>query len=183
MLRSLLTAGLISLSVLVPEARAVGISPGHEDLVEAVHNSGVAVLLNPKDCWTTMSDAAGFYAPSEKVLVVCQDNAQEPAVQVAWTDNDLDTLRHEAHHVLQDCAADGEVGGYTGLFFEDKDQLMAFLVESTLSKGDIERIIEVYTENGADELTVLLELEAFAVARDINPETIANAIQNICPAR
>ena len=28
---------------------------------------------------------------------------------VQWTENDLDTLRHEAMHVLQDCSA-GRVG-------------------------------------------------------------------------
>ena len=37
-------------------------------------------------------------------IMICQDDRIETSDQeVEWTENDYDTLRHEAHHVVQDC--------------------------------------------------------------------------------
>ena len=49
-----------------------------------------------------------------------------------------------------------------------------------LTDYQIEKIIEGYRERGADEDTIIKEVEAFAVASSIGPETIAGAVDNLC---
>ena len=38
------------------------------------------------------------------LMVICQEN-RIPGVRemTSWTEEDLDTLRHESHHLVQDC--------------------------------------------------------------------------------
>ena len=103
----------------------------------------------------------GFYSGSHDLLVVCQYNYVPGGGQVDWTANDLDTLRHEAQHLIQDCM----VG-------ENTDHVLAnvyrYPVQLGLSILGVKRINEItvtYRRSGADDETLRLEYEAFAVAQ------------------
>lgn len=148
----------------------------HQVLWEALESVGVNVVLNhPTFC---EGDAAGLYSPKYNTLVVCQDRRIPISErEVSWTANDYDTLRHEAHHVVQDCV-DGIDNEELELFFTRQDSI-EFIKES-LTQKQIDRIIRMYTENGADDDTLRLELEAFAVAAEVSPLTIARAVEAVC---
>ena len=70
----------------------------HERLVTAVQRTGVTIHLNTKEC--IGASFAGYYRSSALRMVICQDNGIDGSNQQArWTANDLDTLRHEVHHL------------------------------------------------------------------------------------
>ena len=150
----------------------------HQSLVQSINNAGISITVNVGSHCDGKHD--GFYAPDHELLAICQDNAPRPHwSEVRWTANDLDTLRHEAHHLVQDCVADREVGGKVALFFDDKEQYKAF-ISKALTPEQQERIIERYKAAGADEFVILMELEAFSVADSVSPQTIANAVDRFC---
>ena len=61
-------------------------------------------MINPDRCDT--EKAYGWYWAAANELVVCQENKIKGSnAQVEWTEEDYDTLRHEAHHLVQDCMA------------------------------------------------------------------------------
>jgi len=158
------------------EAKA---SDGHEELWDTLQQVGITIVVNntPHCREGTIS---GAYLPMDRTLIVCQDNRGPfTTKQIAWTRNDLDTLRHEAHHVVQDCLEGGMGDGYARPMFDDKQEFNQF-VQSALNMAQIDNIIESYRRYGATDHVVLLELEAFAVAKDIDPELIADAIMNLC---
>ena len=148
----------------------------HERLVDTLERAGVTVKVNPRDC---DDDFHGYYNRKEVLLVVCQDHARPGGRQVKWTANDLDTLRHEAQHVIQDCMVGGLGDLESDTYFTMED-LKEFLVQSSLTKENIETIIESYIEQGASEEVVIMELEAFAVAMDIDAVSISNAVERMC---
>ena len=150
----------------------------HSRLVEAINRTGVSVQVNVGNNCDVDND--GIYKPQERILGVCQDNA--PNIhwgEVEWTANDLDTLRHEAVHLIQDCEADGHPGDYVALYFDTQEERVDF-ISKALTKDQIEQIYEVYTANGADEFTVWMELEAFAIAATVGPDSIAKVMDRVC---
>ena len=150
----------------------------HQSLVQSINNAGISITVNVGAHCDGSHD--GFYSPSHELLAICQDNAPRPHwSEVRWTENDLDTIRHEAHHLVQDCVADRQVGGKVALFFDNKEQFKAF-INKALTPKQQQGIIERYSEAGADEFVILMELEAFSVADSVSPDTIANAIDKFC---
>ena len=151
---------------------------GHNELVQSILDTGISTQLNVgSNC---RGGADGTYYPTRRILSVCQDNAPRPHWgEVRWTANDLDTLRHEAHHIVQDCAADGRIGGKIGPMFQDETKFWSF-VKRGLSKTKGEWIVKNYSAKGADEVTVLMELEAFAVADNVAPTVIAASVRKYC---
>ena len=148
----------------------------HNELIDTLERAGVSVVVNPRDC---DDDFHGYYHRKDVVLAVCQDNARPGGRQVRWTANDLDTLRHEAQHVIQDCMVGG-LGDLRSDTYLSMEDLKNFLVQSSLTEENIETIIESYISQGADKETVIMELEAFAVALDIDAESIAGAVERVC---
>ena len=150
----------------------------HFDLMQTAANIGTEVYINHKVCGDNPG-VNGFYYPGYNVLVICQDNATEfNGQQVAWTYNDLDTIRHEVQHMVQDCVAGYDNAELNRVFSESKN-LVAFASDA-IGVETIERIIEVYTERGANQHVVGLEIEAFSVAAAISPETIGEALTSTC---
>ena len=149
----------------------------HENLRATLSEAGVVTLVNTEDC---EPGTDGYYWSKGKTLVVCQDNSRPNGPLVAWTANDLDTFRHEAHHVVQDCMIGGVGDNASGLYFETIDELKEFLEGSSLTGEQIKRIVEVYREDGVSDKDILEELEAFAVARDVNASSISNAVKSFC---
>ena len=149
----------------------------HTELWSTIRDLGIATLINNKIQCRNPNKAGSYY--TNGLLVICQDNREENnGIQVEWTDNDLDTLRHEAHHIVQDCAsgkiADDKV---TTVFTEDK--LMSFLEGSSYSDDQLLVLYKTLKEQLSPQ-DILLELEAYAVAKDITARDIKNKLIEFC---
>ena len=113
-MKTITAIGLAALAVLSPaKAMARGQSnfDHHVALWEAAQKTGVRTLINPDRC--DEGDAFGWYWAAANELVVCQEGKIRGSnEQVEWTEEDYDTLRHEAHHLVQDCMARGNRDGH-----------------------------------------------------------------------
>lgn len=173
---STLTAAAVALTLGASPATAAFDSE-HQLLLDAVIDAGVKVYVNPQQCYKNPG-LSGFYIGQSSVLAICQDNKREVGEQVAeWTDNDLDTLRHESHHLVQDCIGTRGDNILDPMFV---DNLEGFLRNSSLTEADVIGIMGTYLRRGADTDTVELELEAFAVAADIPASGIAEGVRRFC---
>ena len=154
------------------------LDPEHKALVQAITAAGVNIRVNVgSNC---ASGADGVYYPQDRILAVCQDKAPQPHwSEVQWTENDLDTLRHEAVHLLQDCNAGDGVGGYSRLWFDDETRVE--FVKSALSQRKIKWIFEAYADQS--DFAIEAELEAFAIADTVDPSLLADAINKTCSYR
>jgi hypothetical protein len=118
-----------------------------------------------------------MYSPEYNAIMICQDDRIETSDQeVEWTENDYDTLRHESHHVVQDCM-EGIDNEKMSSFFSDRIEYLEFIVLS-LTKSEFFQIIEAY--RSFDNDVILNELEAFATAKDVKSDTIAKALRGVC---
>ena len=149
----------------------------HEVLWDALSDSGVTMVMNtPSIC---DDNTMGAYASYQGLLFVCQERAQMPYKATAWTAEDLDTLRHEGHHVVQDCL-DGKMGDNNfDLLFDDPDEFEQF-VRGSLTQNQIDQIIVWYGDQSPED--ILIELEAFAVANSVSADKIAEAVTKVCAA-
>ena len=182
MFKQLTAAVLAATATFAPHAALAGniqtlkggyryLDADHKVLVEAITRAGVSIQVNVGSSCDGGWD--GVYMPQDRILAVCQDDA--PAVhwsEVPWTENDLDTLRHEAVHLLQDCNAGDGPGGYTRHWFDEADR--AEFVTSALSRRKIERILQMYGDQ--PDFVIEAELEAFSIAATVGPGKIAEAI-------
>ena len=171
--------GFASASIATPSISEVkeGSSEAHGLLVEAIRDNGVNFIVNDDYCFEN-EGIMGFYSGQRRALVVCQDNAVKGGGIVAWTANDLDTLRHEAQHMIQDC-----ISG------TNHDHKLAPVYKSPIGLANevigaeaIARITETYRANGASDLVLLLEYEAFAVAALNVPAEQAGDVAGYCGA-
>jgi|DEB0MinimDraft_10_1074344.scaffolds.fasta_scaffold72255_2 hypothetical protein len=180
MIKKLITSAILAFAVAVPSAAfaspVTGSFADHQLLWRAVRQVGVRTVLNdPKICGDGKRD--GAYVSQMRTLFVCQTNGTPGGPQVSWTDDDMDTLRHEAHHIIQDCAAgDGFGGGFRTLFTDPKT-LFEFI---DVSEIPVERIIKVYKEEKASPQIIILELEAFATAKGVSALTISTKMVEAC---
>lgn len=170
---------------------AMALDQGHEQLLNALGERDVVVAINPPQVCEMegREDLQGvyFYSPrhGKGAIAICQDNAIN-SDEVQWTANDLDTLRHEAFHYLQDCIGglDGDMNQYFdgpgGISPDDGTYEEVWMALSVMNINPYD-IINRYIDMGADELTVKLELEAFMVASMANGDDIAELVQDSCP--
>ena len=131
----------------------------HVTLAEAVRDAGVRLYINPDKC--NEIPAMGWYSGNGPVMVICQENHGPDTVedQVAWTEEDYDTLRHEAQHLLQDCT-DGVLDHQLQNVFSDPRGFATVVI----GQPRVDRIGFVYTQRGATPHVLNLEYEAFSVA-------------------
>jgi len=150
----------------------------HLTLWDSLEENGIQVVINePEIC--NEDDINGFYIPSHNVLGVCQDNRKILTnTEVEWTPNDYDTLRHEAQHAIQDCLS-GLDNDESELLFDEKERFIKFITD-ILTEEQIDLIIKSYSERGASDEVILMELEAFAVAALNDPLTIVNGVNQLC---
>jgi hypothetical protein len=177
-MKTITAVGLAALAILSPaKAMARGQSnfQDHVRLAQAAEATGVRVAINVDRCDT--EDAYGWYWAAANELVVCQENKIKGSnKEVRWTEEDLDTLRHEAHHLVQDCMARDNRDGLLGSVYQEPVQL-GFKV---LGRDRAIRIAELYAENGANEHIQIMEIEAFAVAEMNDPTEQIQDIQRYC---
>lgn len=151
-----------------------GSAAAHTQLVMAIQDNGVEIKINPVGC--DARDIMGFYAGGRRLIVICQDNGVDGGPVVQWTANDLDTLRHEAQHMIQDCM----VGTNHDHSLSPVYRSPLGLARDVIGSERIARITQVYRENGASDAVLLLEYEAFSVAAMNVPAEQANDIKKYC---
>ena len=149
----------------------------HNYLINAVKSTGVYFYINPNECDTVK--AAGWFQTfrdGSQAMVICQDNKVTGSTrQVQWTANDLDTIRHEAHHLTQDCI-NGRRDGDLGAVYKRPIEL-GYRV---LGQAKTNWVAENYAEMGASGHIQVMEIEAFAVAQMNDPIDQANDIRRFC---
>ena len=149
----------------------------HNHLLDMVKAAGVEVKINPSSCDTMR--AMGWFATYKngyQELVICQENkVKGSSRQVRWTAEDLDTVRHEAHHLTQDCM-DGRLDGSLGSVYKRPIEL-GYRV---MGQRKTHWVAETYGDNGASAHIQVMEIEAFAVAQMNDPMDQANDIRRYC---
>lgn len=173
----LAATALASLSLMMPGAALADNSfDAHVSLADAIAEVGVDVYINPPE--VCEEGIAGMYISGADALVVCQDNATGEE-QVDWTANDLDTLRHEAQHLIQDCVAFRR-GDQTLAPMLGSDEDVIKFAYAILGEERMDWIVETYTRNGASARTIILEFEAWAVGYGIDASDIEQALRHHC---
>lgn len=173
-MRKLLTAALLATTMFGSVCPALAVSQEtasqHNALAAALQANGITLYLDADVCRT--KPVAGFYHSQSKSLVLCNGGKSE------MTDDNLDTLRHESIHAMQDCAlgvmGDNRLGRV----------LKPGTVEDLAQKHglSLERIRQIYLSHGVDEYTITLEYEAFTGAAGMSAGTIAEALNIFCGA-
>ena len=152
----------------------------HHKLWQTIQQVGVRTRINDREL--CIPDANGVYYSQFRLLVICQDNRQRADVEVQWTENDLDTLRHEAHHIVQDCNA-GRLGdSMLSELFADPEKYNRFVL-SSLGRERAEAIANQYSKDGLNQKGVFIEVEAFAAAAGVDARSIGNKIVEFCGPR
>ena len=144
----------------------------HVDLAVAIARTGINVKINPAEC--DNAPYFGWYSGFSRELVVCQEKRiRGVREEVQWTAEDYDTLRHEAHHVVQDCKGDGFnnilTNVYTNVFSVAKNEI---------GMNGIAGVITNYEKQGHH--IVLMEIEAFSVAAMNDPQEQVRDVQTYC---
>lgn len=169
-LASLALGAVIPMASIAP-AQALNVDPGHMSLGKAIASTGVTFKLNPAECFK--SEAMGWYWARLNELVVCQKYATQANVETYWTAEDFDTLRHEAQHLIQDCM-DGKRQGVLGAVYQEPVRL----AKDVLGDEAFVYVIDAYKAKGKH--VVVMEVEAFAVARMNDPLDQVADINNFC---
>ena len=170
-LTALATAAAV---VIASPAQARSNHQAHIALSRAVQRAGITVHVNHKVC--DKSDALGMYIAKYKSIVICQQNRVKGSTTIVrWTEEDYDTLRHEVHHVVQDCR-DSYYNGQLHAVYKNPVEL-GF---EWLGRDGAIRIAGMYARQGASEHIQVMEIEAFAVARMNDPAEQIRDIQNFC---
>jgi hypothetical protein len=177
-LKNILCASIFVIPALfLNNAKANTVIEQHQYLARTIVSLGVPLSLNTK-LHCSPGEFGSYF--SAGFMVICQDKRTETGKQVEWAENDLDTLRHEAHHLIQDCAA-GSVGDRKmSLMFNNKEELLKFIRGSGYSDEKLQSIAQHYQKQGVDGYDLLMELEAFAVARSIPANLIADKLNEYC---
>lgn len=162
----------------VLDGKFANLDRGHQQLVDTLQSYGVRVFVNHEQL--CKKDVDGLYYSAGRVLAVCQDHAMKNnGIETGWSDNDLDTLRHEAHHVVQDCAAGDGLGGSFRAYLASKRERSEWIV-GNLSQQSITRIIRSYSEVGYSEDDIWLELEAAVAANTLRPQQTIGLLNRFC---
>ena len=173
-MNKLFVSALVAASVATPAS--AGVFEQHQNLWTTIQDIGITTHINhPEMC---DGDNDGSYYPEIGHMVVCQDLAKGRE-EAAWTANDLDTMRHEAFHILQDCM-DGYEANSTLTPYHSPDQLADFVANSSYTLPQVKALVAHYTDMGADKMTVVMELEAFAAADSLSATQIAGLLNRHC---
>lgn len=156
---SALFAGL-TLSIAPAMAK---VDSGTPALLQSLPAYGVTVALNPTECDGTYH---GSFHTGTRKFVVCYDGRPDA--------NDHDTVRHEAMHVAQSCAAnrEGRRGGIRTIL---KGAALKEFYTNVLTPREIQQIKSIYPRQKWDT-----ELEAFAGAKLYTADQITHIVSSWC---
>ena len=150
-----------------------------QSLPEAVERAGIEVRVN--DSKVCGKEALGVYFPGRDLIVVCQSVAQPGDSEYQWSAADYTVLMHESTHLLQDCLSGSLRDMQLVPINQTREELESYSKE--LSEEQIAWILQTYTEAGADDLTLWLEVEAFSTQTSVEPAILTERILNTCPIR
>lgn len=141
----------------------------HNDLIQSILSLGIKVQLDAQRC-RDLQGLQGFYSSEERILVLCNEGSHR------MTLDNMDTLRHEALHIAQDCTA-GDIGdGYLGLvMIPGRAAALA-----SIYGVNLDEITKNYTNLGVNPRTISLEHEAWTAAASMPAETIQQALEAFC---
>ncbi len=171
MIKTLLTTLTLAASTIVPMGAEASTFNDHIRLAQAVQSTGTRVKINPKECGQT--EAFGWYWARKAELVICQENGIAGGSEVVWTEEDLDTLRHEAHHLVQDCM-DRSLDGDLDSVYDNPIRLG----KQTIGERGMVAVAEAYAEAG--DHIIVMEIEAFSVAAINDPAEQVEDIGRFC---
>jgi len=167
-----LLVALLLFSSFSPTAKAKNLDADHASLTRHVVLAGIDVQVNPKQCWMR-SGIHGWYKGGPRELVICQVNKTQAGVEVNWTKEDLDTLRHEAHHLVQDCM-DEKIDGQLSHVYDTPSEFAMGI----LGPDEFSSVLTLYRDTTPK--TRILELEAFAVAQMADPQEQVQDVKTYC---
>lgn len=180
------TVAILSALVIAPVANAAELIPAsHANLWNSLGQVGVYTFLNePEVCKGSVDGLYTWNDKGESAMVICQDNATS-RTEVLWTANDLDTLRHESWHLVQDCLSDEMSDGKLSILSDDSeyDEALVGSAVAILGEERVSSIIEGYRGRGLDNEEILKEIEAFLIADTTHPDIIASRVVNTCGVR
>ena len=136
-------------------------------MLENYARDGTRVVLNCPEGTAFQ----GAYMSSNRLMGICVDG-RSPRT---WTAEEQDTLRHEAIHLAQDCM--GRLADDDLETTQTITRLMRVVMESGIDAAEIER---TYRRLGADDLTIVLELEAFSLAAAMSTQEVDYLVRRSC---
>lgn len=165
--RSLFAALTIAAASFAPAAVATTGSESAARLGRSVLETGLDFYLK---C-PASAKYMGMYSPDQGAFVVCAGGK----LPTNFNEEQQDTLRHEAIHVAQDCV-DGELGSQL-----ETTSYISTLMKLVAASGINATAIEAsYREMGADDHTILLELEAFTLAASLTNDEVNALLRKTC---
>jgi len=173
MFKYLLAAASFTATIVGNAVSAAPIPAGHVRLVQSLRDAGYSVVVNHETC--DRDDVKyGFYYRGN--IVICQTNVAKGtrSINHDWNSEDLDTLRHEAHHAIQDCM-DGR--NFDGELSQVYDDPFTF-ARNIIGVDGIRAVRSAYSDE--DYATQVLEVEAFAVAADNDTNEQVSDVYRFC---
>ena len=155
-----LAAAIAATTFAIPVSATV--DPGTPRLIQTMEQYGVTVLYNPSTC------SQGFQGQytTAKVMTFCYQG--QPSA------SDFDTVRHEAAHFLQHCAAIRR--GQNGIYpLAVNNQTRTEWAYSILGANSIDRIKHTYPAHHHQ-----VEIEAFAMASHYSATDLVGLIKSWC---
>ena len=169
-------------AVLMPGVSKAGnLHDDHAELWKTLQDIGIVTLINHTNHCNDRIGLDGIYYTHAGMLVICQEKMIPGSdKQFNWTVSDYNTLRHEAHHVVQDCAAGGYSGdGKTTTLFNE-DEFEEFVGMSSYSIEDLKELYSRLYNKGLSKKVIREEIEAYVVAQDIDAESIKTKLIEFC---
>lgn len=138
-----------------------------QNLLATIQQTGTRVVLECPEGTAFQ----GAYMSSDRLMGICVDG-RSPRT---WTAEERDTLRHEAIHLAQDCM--GRLADDDLETTQMITRLMRVVTESGINAAGIER---TYRQNRADDMTIVLELEAFSLASAMSTQEVDLLVRRSC---
>ena len=177
-MKAFISTLLASIAIATP-AVAGSLPADHQQFLNTMANDGVHVHINePAQACFDNTGMSGSYVvfEGERFLVVCQDNRKNSDV-VEWTANDLDTIRHEGFHIIQDCMAGDNNDMVFDTVFTDLDDVI-----DNLGVPEAMNIMSAYSRTYEKDRhgDIRYELEAFYAARDYSASELNSMYHRYC---
>lgn len=150
-----------------------GLDAAHSALQASLRANGVTVRTVTKGTGGPCNFAEGYFVSKDREIGICLEEGQ-----TTFTAENLDTLRHEAIHVVQDCRGFrlGDNALKAGEKLDESYQLAG------LNGFDLDRALIPYVRLGADFRILELEAEAITGAALRPAEEIAAEVSSVCGA-
>jgi hypothetical protein len=177
-MKAFISTLLASITIAAP-AIAAPLPSDHQLFVDTMVNDGVIFMVNePAELCYGDNDLDGGYVVYEgdRYLVVCQDNRTTSDV-TNWTANDLDTIRHEGFHIIQDCMAGTKTDQVFDTVFTNQAEVIDALGVSE-AMGIMSTYAQAYEKDRHGDIKY--EVEAFYAARDYSATELNSLYTQYC---